>query len=87
MGQPFKDEGIRDSVVNLERHRWRLEENALKLQNSLRYWQTCEAEYESLKEEISGLGDDPTHAQLVSRRKPETDSIVHLKNGYIPYQS
>lgn len=61
MGQSFKDGGIFD----FERHRLQLEENVSKLQKSLQYWQTWEAEYEGLKEEISQLGDKHTHAQLV----------------------
>ena len=42
----------KDSFLDLERHRLRLEESVTKLRQSLRHWQTWEAEYESLKEEI-----------------------------------
>lgn len=70
MGQLFNDKGRSESIVDLERHRLQLEENISKLKKSLQYWQTWEAEYEGLKEEISGLGNGHTHEQLV--RKPET---------------
>ncbi|KUJ09529.1 uncharacterized protein LY89DRAFT_627679 [Mollisia scopiformis] len=47
MAQPLKD-----SFLDLERHRQLLEENIEKLRKSLRHWQMWEAEYEGLKEEI-----------------------------------
>lgn len=56
-----------EGVIDLERHRAQLVENISKLQKSLRYWQTWEAEYEGLKEEILGLGDRHTNEQLVSK--------------------
>ena len=34
----------------------RLEENLEKLRQTLRYWQTAEAEYEALKEEVMDCG-------------------------------
>lgn len=68
MGQLLKDKGMSESVVDHERHRLQLEENISKLQKSLQYWQTWEAEYEGLKEEISGLGDRHSLDQLVGRR-------------------
>jgi len=39
-------------LLRLEQQRQALEENLLKLRQSLKYWQTFEAEYEGLKEEI-----------------------------------
>ena len=54
-----------DSFADLDRYRSSLEENVKKLQESLRHWQTWEAEYEGLQEEMLGLGDGPTEAQLV----------------------
>lgn len=65
MGQPFKDQVVSDSIVDLDRHHAPLEENVSKLQKSLKYWQTSEAEYEGLKEEILGLGDEHKFPQLV----------------------
>ncbi|KAL8695432.1 MAG: hypothetical protein Q9218_000010 [Villophora microphyllina] len=46
------------AIGELERQRRRLEENVEKLEKSIKYWQTWEAEYEGLKEELQHLGDD-----------------------------
>ena len=56
---------VRNSLVDLEYYRLRLEENVAKLRKSVQHWQTWEAEYEGLKEEILGLGNIYTDAQLV----------------------
>lgn len=75
MGQICKDKGMSENVIGLERHRLQLEENISKLQKSLQHWQTWEAEYEGLKEEILGLDDGHTFEQLVSQAgKQQIDS-------------
>lgn len=56
---------VRDSFADLERYRLQLEDNVTRLRKSLQHWQLWEAEYEGLKEEIEGLGDRHTEAQLV----------------------
>ncbi|MCJ1317407.1 hypothetical protein MMC15_002731 [Xylographa vitiligo] len=48
-----------ESLVDLERRRKQLEDAVAHLRKSLQHWQTWEAEYEGLKEEILGLGKDP----------------------------
>ncbi|KAH0551372.1 hypothetical protein GP486_007414 [Trichoglossum hirsutum] len=72
----------KDSFFDLERHRLRLEENILQLKKTLKHWQTWEAEYEGLKEEIlafpgdpqpgdlsvSTSNDDPHHLELTAHR-------------------
>lgn len=73
MGQLFGDKGMGGSIVDLERHRLQLQENISKLQKSLQYWQTWEAEYEGLKEEIS---DSRSHEQLV-RILESANSLEH----------
>lgn len=60
---------IKDSFIDLERHRMRLEANVAELRKSLQYWQTWEAEYEGLKEQIQGLGDAPSGQELVCKVK------------------
>lgn len=60
--------GIRDSFVDLERHRLQLEQNVAKLRASLRHWQQWELEYEGMKEDVSALADDTT----------PVDSVVNL---------
>ena len=64
--------GIRDSFVDLERRRRRLEDNVAELRKSLQYWQTWEAEYEGLREQLQGLGDEPTGQRLVRKATTET---------------
>ena len=52
--------GIRDSFVDLERHRLQLEQNVSKLRASLRHWQQWELEYEGMKEDVLALADGDT---------------------------
>ena len=56
---------VTDSFVDVERNRLQLEENIGKLKKSLHHWQTWEAEYEGLKEEIHHLGETHTDQELV----------------------
>ena len=44
-------------LAQLERKRSELEENISQLRKSLQHWQTCELEYEGLREEIASLPD------------------------------
>ncbi|KAI4198589.1 MAG: hypothetical protein LQ350_005180 [Teloschistes chrysophthalmus] len=52
------------AVDELERQRRHLEENIEKLNKSIRYWQTWEAEYEDLKEELQSLGDEASSSAI-----------------------
>ena len=61
---------VKDSFADLERNRLRLEDNVAKLLKSLQYWQTWEAEYEGMKEEIEGLDDQHTDTELVMNSQP-----------------
>ena len=65
---------VKDSFVDLERLRLQLEENVRKLRNSLQHWQTWSAEYEGLKEEILGLGEEHTEAELVLEQSEHVSS-------------
>lgn len=56
----------RDSLVDLEKYRSRLEENVSKLQKALQHWQTWEAEYEGLTEQLQELPAEATGAALVN---------------------
>ncbi|KAL9116483.1 MAG: hypothetical protein Q9187_006992 [Circinaria calcarea] len=60
---------IKDSFIDLERHRKRFEANVAELRKSLQYWQTWEAEYEGLREQIQGLGDEPSAQELEDEGK------------------
>lgn len=53
------------NFTDLESQRLQLEESLSELQKSLQYWQTWEAEYEGLKEEIIALGKEHTPDELV----------------------
>ena len=53
------------NFADLESQRLQLEENVAGLRRSLHYWQTWEAEYEGLKEEIIALGQVHTPDELV----------------------
>ncbi|KAE8447032.1 hypothetical protein EG329_011167 [Mollisiaceae sp. DMI_Dod_QoI] len=57
-------QAVKDSFLDLERHRRLLEENIEKLRKSLRHWQMWEAEYEGLKEEI--LASESNQGQLLA---------------------
>ncbi|TFA98250.1 hypothetical protein CCMA1212_009924 [Trichoderma ghanense] len=45
----------RDSFSDLEKHRLRLEETVSSLRKALQHWQTWDAEYEALKEEVEAV--------------------------------
>lgn len=71
---------VKDSLVNLENHRLRLEENLVKLRQSLQHWQTWEAEYEGLKEEILAVGGNASSTNLV---RPPAPGRVRYGNHLI----
>jgi unconventional prefoldin RPB5 interactor 1 len=53
-------------LTEIERQRRALEENVQKLRQSLKHWQTWEAEYEGLKEELIATGPEALTAEAVS---------------------
>ena len=74
MAQPLKD-----SFLDLEKHRQLLEANIEKLKQSLRHWQTWEAEYEGLKEEILAAEPPPNRVQLVAIGQSYEGQLVTQK--------
>ena len=76
---PQMAQKIRDSFLDLERHRQLLEGNISKLQASLRHWQIWEAEYEGLKEEILGAKQTPSRKQLVALARQYDGELVTKK--------
>lgn len=71
------DHQVKDSFLDLERHRQLLEDNIAKLRKSLQHWQTWEAEYEGLKEEILASEPLPDREQLVAiGRQYEADLVT-----------
>jgi unconventional prefoldin RPB5 interactor 1 len=71
---------IKDSFLDLERHRQLLEENIKHLRKSLRHWQTWEAEYEGLKEEILAADPPPNRAQLITLTHAYEGDLVNRKD-------
>lgn len=61
---------VKDSFLDLERHRQILEENIAKLRKALQHWQTWEAEYEGLKEEI------------LAHPRPNREELAAIGQGY-----
>ena len=53
------------NFTDLERQRQQLEQNVEKLQRALQHWQTWDAEYEALKEELTNAGDAANLERLV----------------------
>ncbi|KAM4058521.1 prefoldin subunit [Hirsutella rhossiliensis] len=51
--------GVKDSFLDLERHRLQLEDNIKQLRKALQHWQTWDAEYEALKEEVDAAPESP----------------------------
>lgn len=85
MAQP-----VRDSFLDLEKHRRLLEENIAKLRKSLQHWQTLDAEYEGLKEEILAAKPEPNFQRLISigrefggslLNQDEIDEVLGVKSG------
>lgn len=74
MAQPIKD-----SFLDLERHRQLLEENIEKLRKTLRHWQMWEAEYEGLKEEILSVKPTPDLDHLVAISQTYEGELVTKK--------
>lgn len=68
-------------LLNLEQQRLALEENLQKLRQSLKHWQTWEAEYEGLKEEIlnASTGTITTPSQLENIAKTYDGDLVNEK--------
>ncbi|RFU26417.1 hypothetical protein B7463_g9926, partial [Scytalidium lignicola] len=70
---------VKDSFLDLERHRQLLEENISKLRKSLQHWQIWEAEYEGLKEEILAARPTPNQDQLAAIGDSYEGELLNLK--------
>lgn len=77
-GKMIGTDKMKDSFLDLERHRKQLEDNVEKLRASLRHWQLWEAEYEGLKEEILAI-PSPTKAQLATIHDEHEGFVVTKK--------
>ncbi|KAL7939518.1 Prefoldin subunit domain-containing protein [Trichoderma chlorosporum] len=68
----------RDSFLDLEKHRLRLEDNVNQLQKALQHWQTWDAEYEALKEEVEAVNSADQAGEL---RRIHAEFDGELLNG------
>ncbi|KAK3714073.1 hypothetical protein LTR37_008102 [Vermiconidia calcicola] len=66
-------------VLKLEQQRQVLEANLQKLRQSLKHWQTWEAEYEGLKEEITDVDDDLNPSKLATIARTYNGDLVDEK--------
>ncbi|KAI9815966.1 MAG: hypothetical protein M1827_001958 [Pycnora praestabilis] len=67
---------VKDSFIELEHQRLRLEQNVAKLQKSLQHWQTWEAEYEGLKEELIDVNGNESRAEMLVIGKDFGNTLV-----------
>ncbi|KAF2453820.1 Prefoldin subunit-domain-containing protein [Lineolata rhizophorae] len=70
---------VRDSMADLERRRLQLEDNVAKLRNALRHWQTLEAEYNGIKDELENLGDDASPEEMMNVGEDFGSDLVSCK--------
>ncbi|KJZ77330.1 hypothetical protein HIM_03054 [Hirsutella minnesotensis 3608] len=80
-----------DSLLDIERHRLQLEENIEQLRKALQHWQTWDAEYEALKEEVEEASERPDEEQELRRihggfegellRRKELDEIFGFQGS------
>lgn len=70
---------VKDSFLDLERHRKLLEQNVEKLRHSLQQWQLWNLEYEALKEEVTTLPKPIERADLARIRRDFDGQVVTKK--------
>ncbi|KAJ0300243.1 hypothetical protein COL5a_003903 [Colletotrichum fioriniae] len=70
---------VRDSFLDLEKHRLQLEDSVAKLQKALQHWQKWDAEYESLKEEIESVPQPASREVLARIRRDFEGEVVDKK--------
>ncbi|KAI9743621.1 MAG: hypothetical protein M1818_002937 [Claussenomyces sp. TS43310] len=70
---------VKDSFLDLERHRQLLEANVANLRDSLQHWQTWSAEYEGLKEEILATSTTTYEQLLCACRIYEGDLVTQTE--------
>ncbi|KAI6783309.1 uncharacterized protein J7T54_004336 [Emericellopsis cladophorae] len=82
-------EAAKDSLIDLERHRQRLEQTIKEVKDSLQFWQSLDSEYESLKEEVEAVEDDEPAAlaQIQSSFEGEAISQKNLAEIFGPKSS
>ncbi|QSZ35147.1 hypothetical protein DSL72_008012 [Monilinia vaccinii-corymbosi] len=69
----------KDSFLDLEKYRQQLEDNIARLRKSLQHWQTWDAEYDGLKEEILSADPAPNRDELISIARNYDADLVRGK--------
>jgi len=69
----------RDSLLDLERQRMRLEENVAKLRKALDHWRSWEVEYEGVKEGLHTLKSNASPEQILAAGKAFGGDLVDEK--------
>ncbi|KAI1613640.1 Prefoldin subunit-domain-containing protein [Exophiala viscosa] len=67
------------ALARIEQQRVELEANIAKLRNSLRHWQTLEIDYESLREEFTGISDEASVEDCLAVAKEAKPELVDDK--------
>jgi unconventional prefoldin RPB5 interactor 1 len=70
---------VRDSFIDLEKRRRQLEQNVTELRGLLQHWQTWEAEYEGLKEELEGLGSTASRQEIQAVTEDYEATLLNAK--------
>jgi unconventional prefoldin RPB5 interactor 1 len=70
---------VQDSLLDLENHRLKLEENIANLRKSLQHWQSWDAEYEALKEEVDALPAPVSQKDLARIRRDYEGELVNKR--------
>jgi len=66
-------------LSDLERRRAQLEQQMQEIKKLLKYWQTCELDYESLKEELNELGSNLSVNSLNGLRRGFEGTLIKQK--------
>ncbi|KAG9239859.1 Prefoldin subunit-domain-containing protein [Calycina marina] len=70
---------VKDSFLDLERHRALLEANLKNLRKTLKHWHTWQIDYEGLKEELLEVESAPDRSQLVAVARGYQGELVKEK--------
>ncbi|OTB17475.1 hypothetical protein K445DRAFT_316092 [Daldinia sp. EC12] len=69
----------KDSFLDLERHRQKLEENVTKLSKALDHWKQWKQEYDALRADVKSLPSAASRKELRSTREKFKGELLNLK--------
>lgn len=70
---------VKDSFIDLERHRQLLEQNVVKLEEALDEWRQWKTEYATLQKQVRSLPADASRDQLTAAREAYQGDLVNEK--------